>query len=202
MSFPSRWMLFVDGENLTIRAQELAKKQKIKLVIGDYWKKDCFFWIPSIYPQNIFTPIGSYILSSPYALPDSHVRSYYYMAIKGDDSLINEIRSSLKKIRFDPRVFKKYKGKSKEVDISIATEVLGHAYRNNYDLAVLIAGDRDYVPLVDELKRLGKIVWVYFFTGELSGLSEDLRIMADYFGSLNEFVFGHWIQYINRKVNK
>ncbi len=41
-----RWMLFVDGENFTIRAQELAERQKITLVEGPYFKRDMFAWVP------------------------------------------------------------------------------------------------------------------------------------------------------------
>jgi len=47
--------------------------------------------------------------------------------------------------------------------------MLSHAFLNNYDVATLIAGDADYVPLVEEVKRLGKVVYVLFFVS--NGLS-------------------------------
>jgi hypothetical protein len=40
------WMSFVDGENFTIRAQNLAKKANVSLIEGPYFKQDCFVWIP------------------------------------------------------------------------------------------------------------------------------------------------------------
>ena len=33
-------------------------------------------------------------------------------------------------------------------------------FEDHYDVAVLIAGDGDYVPLVEEVKSLGKVVYV------------------------------------------
>ena len=55
---------------------------------------------------------------------------------------------------------------------------------NHYDVAVLIAGDRDYVPLVEEIKRAGKGVVVSFFEGPESGLDAHLRLASDSFLSL------------------
>ena len=44
--------------------------------------------------------------------------------------------------------------------------MLSHAFRDNYEVAVLVAGDGDYVPVVQEVQRLGKIVFVWFFENE------------------------------------
>jgi hypothetical protein len=33
-------MVFVDGENFTIRGQEFAKKKGIQLESGEYWSED------------------------------------------------------------------------------------------------------------------------------------------------------------------
>jgi uncharacterized LabA/DUF88 family protein len=46
-------------------------------------------------------------------------------------------------------------------------------------VAVLIAGDGDYVPLLEEVKRLGKVVYVVFFRDKGFGLSEDLELASD-----------------------
>jgi len=39
-----RWMVFVDGENLTIRAQRIAEKEGITLGEGPAYKQDVFIW--------------------------------------------------------------------------------------------------------------------------------------------------------------
>ncbi len=86
-----RWMLFVDGENFTIRAQDVAQKKQIALTQGDFY---------------------------------------------------------------------------------------------------LISGDGDYVPLVSEVKRLGKVVCVAFF--EDSGLNPELRLSADAFADIGQSFLNHW----------
>ena len=77
------------------------------------------------------------------------IRKYYYTSVKGDSNKIEIIEDDLKNIEIEaPRVFKKTKDKgSKRVDISLATDMLTHAHRKNYNIAVLVAGDEDYVPL-------------------------------------------------------
>jgi len=40
--------------------------------------------------------------------------------------------------------------------------MLSNAIDNNYEVAVLVAGDADYVPLVEEVKRRGKMVILCF----------------------------------------
>jgi uncharacterized LabA/DUF88 family protein len=51
----------------------------------------------------------------------------------------------------------------KGVDVSLTTQMLSHAYRGNYDVAYLLAGDGDYAPHVEGVCRLGRMVIVVFF---------------------------------------
>ena len=104
----------------------------------------------------------------------------------GDDSRIASIREGLWEIGFHPEVFKKAKQqeKAKGVDIALAKDFLGNAFRHNYDVAFLFAGDGDYVQLVEEAKRLGKIVCVVFFSAH--GLSPSLKMAADHFLPIDE----------------
>jgi uncharacterized LabA/DUF88 family protein len=55
--------------------------------------------------------------------------------------------------------------------------MLSHCFLGNYDVAVLFAGDGDYVPLVNEVKRMGKVVYLAFF--EQRCLSDKLALAAD-----------------------
>ena len=68
------------------------------------------------------------------------------------------------------------------VDISIATTMMVHASRGNMDVAVLVAGDEDYVPLVQALKTEGCQVILWFLQ---DGLSPHLSRAADYFFDLS-----------------
>jgi uncharacterized LabA/DUF88 family protein len=99
----------------------------------------------------------------------------------------------LRALQFDPQVFKKDSGsaKSKGVDITLTKDVLSHAFFNNYDQAVLVAGDADYVPLIHEVKRLGKNVYVAFF-GTGFGLAREIPLVADMFFDFTETFFQVW----------
>ena len=64
----------------------------------------------------------------------------------------------------------------KGVDIKIATDMLLHAARNTYDVAILVSGDTDFMDMVQGVKDLGKNVEVALFGG---GGSRVLREVAD-----------------------
>ena len=68
--------------------------------------------------------------------------------------------------------------KRKEVDIALTKEMLINAFNGNYDVAILVAGDEDYVGLVNEVKRYGPIVKGAFFK---HGLSDKLFLAVDDF---------------------
>ena len=181
-----RWMLFVDGENLTLRAQEFAKENSIDLVEGPFYMRDVFVWMP----QFKRATDGAY-RNFPSSLVNPHaIRAHYYTSAQGDDVKLREVNETLRKLGFEPKVFKKFpKRKSKGIDISLSTDFLSHAFLNNYDFVALIAGDADYLPLIEEVKRLGKIVYLTFLS---CGLSQDLRLAADWFGSLDELFLKGW----------
>ena len=94
---------------------------------------------------------------------------------------------------FNPVVFKKNKDKSKGVDITLAKDVLIHAFYGNYDVAVLIAGDADYVPLVEEVKRFGKVVYLAFWE---EGLSPELHMASDHYFEMTKFFIKQWPKHL------
>jgi len=65
----------------------------------------------------------------------------------------------------------------KGVDIQLTTDLLTHSFKNNYDIAILVTGDSDYVSAIQAVKDNGKNVEVALFGKELS--SRPLREVAD-----------------------
>ena len=51
-----------------------------------------------------------------------------------------------------------YITEEKGTDINIAVNMISKAYTNAYDIAILVSGDTDYVPVIKQLHNLGKIV--------------------------------------------
>ena len=58
--------------------------------------------------------------------------------------------------------------KQKGVDTLIAIDMLSKAYENHYDVAVLLAGDEDFLDVVNSVKNAGKRVFGAFFEKHIS----------------------------------
>jgi uncharacterized LabA/DUF88 family protein len=166
-------MLFVDGENLTIRAQKLLEASGRLPLESPNFKTNCFLW-----PGSDYTALGwgRYLETRP-------IRSFYYTSAVGGDDVLRLVREQIWALGFEPHVFRKDKqnNQSKGVDIALTKDMLSHAFRDNYDAAVLVSGDGDYVPLVEEVKRLGKQVIVNFIA---QWTNPDLRLAADSFSDI------------------
>lgn len=190
MSYTKRkWMLFVDGENLTIQGQKKASKHNLSLDEGPYFCRDNFLWMPNARPLH--PPQSS--SSAVEVLEDPGLRAYYYTSVVGSEEAVKTIEESIWKIGFTPKVFKKPSGgKSKGVDISLATDMLTHAFQNHFDVAVLLAGDADYKPLVGRVKSLGKLVWVWYFGDKEAGLGPELKLASDLFIPLEMQFVREW----------
>lgn len=168
-------MIFVDGENLSIRYNELLNGKSPKNHIS--FEKDIYIW-------------SSQINRIRYNRYCSFIRKYYYSSVQGDEDKVNEVKDKLKAIGIQsPIIFKKQKGKrSKRVDITLAVDMLKHAYNKNMDIAILVAGDEDYIPLVKAVKDAGCIVCLWFFE-DCPGLSKKLKMEVDYFFDISWFLF-------------
>ena len=145
-------MLFVDGENLAIRYQSLigaaTPLPRVSL------ERDTFVWANGFNSACIEAGVR---------------RKHYYTSVQGDPSKIDEVADKLKALGIEaPRVFKRTKNRgSKRVDISLSTEMLVHAARKNCETAVLVAGDEDYLPLVEAVQSEGCRVLVWFVSDGL-----------------------------------
>ena len=198
----NRWMVFVDGENFTLRAQEIAARLGLSLdAAPEFFQRDVFVWLPEFLPLVHFYEPFNLVLDPP------AIRAYYYASVVGDEDRLTTIREALRGLTFEPKVFKKESGtrRSKGVDIALTKDMLSHAFLGNYDAAVLVAGDGDYLPLIEEVKSLGKNVYVAFFTGEGSGLSREIRLAADRFEDLlPRFVdsWQKWAEVVRRQSEK
>ena len=51
----------------------------------------------------------------------------------------------------------------KGIDVKIATDMLVHGFRGNYDVAILVSGDTDFADAVQAVKDLGRHVEVALF---------------------------------------
>jgi uncharacterized LabA/DUF88 family protein len=81
------------------------------------------------------------------------LRIYWFASFQGNEEFEIKLKELFRKSRVEPVIFKKNRGREKRVDISISREMLINAFNQNYDLGILVAGDEDYVDLVQDIKR-------------------------------------------------
>jgi uncharacterized LabA/DUF88 family protein len=62
----------------------------------------------------------------------------------------------------------------KEDDINLAINALSDAYENKYNKMILISSDRDFIPLIRKIKKIGKDVEVCYFENAISKKLLDL----------------------------
>jgi uncharacterized LabA/DUF88 family protein len=76
----------------------------------------------------------------------------------------------------------------KGVDVLMAVEMLADAQAGHLSFALLLTGDADLVPAVDEVRRHGVTVVVI----ASHGLASELREAADEVWRLNVAAFENW----------
>jgi uncharacterized LabA/DUF88 family protein len=180
-----RMMIFVDGENLVFRFQEMVDKGWIPREEGITHIEDTVVW---------------HEYMSHLARECQVLRASYYTYAVGDEQRISEVvkvidslthekhRNSTLPDVMTANVFKKPRSSAqrKGVDIQLTIDVLHHVHQDNVDAVLLLSGDGDYIPLVEEIKRSGKHCFVSAFS---SGLNEDLVYAADNFYCLDLSTF-------------
>lgn len=71
----------------------------------------------------------------------------------------------------------------KEVDVAMACEMVVHGLKGNYDVAIVVSGDRDFIPAIQHVQAAGRRVEVAAFS---NSISEELRRAADRFYELEK----------------
>ena len=178
-----RMMVFIDGENLAISYQDSLKKGAIP--------KSGIIHEPNTYVWHRRT-IN--------AARNEVIRATYYTFAVGDDDKINAISNTIKTLDYvkdgmsslpnnlRPFVFKKSKQqeRAKGVDIQITVDILTNVYNNNLDTVYLVTGDGDFLPIINEIIRHGKHVYLAAFS---TGLNKKLLNHVDHFIDLDKVYF-------------
>ena len=166
-----RLMAFIDGTNVLT---EMGKKIGVSSPKLAYSPTDAVInlgtMVVSILIQRLcFESIDKYTV----------IRKYWFGSRQGSQEDATHLKSMLRKREYEPMIYHRIKaGREKKVDIAVAKEMLINAFHHNCDLALLVAGDEDYVDLVQEMKRYGVTVIGAFFP---QGRSPDLELACDTF---------------------
>ena len=138
-----RVMLFIDGGYLRRKLDDLERGKE---------------WDVGVYVTNIFNNFSS-------VFRFELIRAYYYDAIcekEKDPELYEQSRKLFDSIdqkdnievKKGTLIISQKRKEQKGVDILIAIDMLTKAYNNHYDVAILLCGDRDFIPLIRAVKDM------------------------------------------------
>jgi uncharacterized protein (TIGR00288 family) len=65
---------------------------------------------------------------------------------------------------------------NKSVDGRLIFDVLTNAHNDSFDIAIIASGDRDYIPVIEEVKRMKKQVIIASFS---NSLASSMKAAAD-----------------------
>ncbi|MCW4048849.1 MAG: NYN domain-containing protein [Candidatus Bathyarchaeota archaeon] len=168
-------MMFVDGGYLRTQMEKNLAGMKF---LGDEKM--------SLYEANLQTIFGKACERFLSSIRADLIRIYYYDG-ESDDPKHSLIRSYHDKLRMMrdvqvktiPMIKSSKQGgyKQKGIDTLIAIDMLSKAYENHYDVAYLLTGDSDLIPVINAVKDdAGKKVHGIYFE---SSFSEPLTIAFD-----------------------
>jgi uncharacterized LabA/DUF88 family protein len=104
----------------------------------------------------------------------------------GSDDTSKRLHDKLRYLGFRVMVREAYdsvKGEQKEVDVAMACEMVVHALRGHYDVAIVVSGDRDFIPAMQQVQAAGKRVEVAAFANSVGSA---VRQAADKFYELEK----------------
>jgi uncharacterized LabA/DUF88 family protein len=106
------------------------------------------------------------------------IRTYWFASYKGNEETKFNLSEKIRKLGFEPLLYQLRGDREKGVDIALTMSMLTNAFNQNFDIGLLIAGDEDYLELVNEVKRYGPIMCGSYFS---EGLSPRLKLAFDHF---------------------
>jgi uncharacterized LabA/DUF88 family protein len=184
MPEPLKIMIFVDGENLCRRIQAMRDEDGMEFKDSMVYKND-FAWPSEFHYEGRYRIIRSTYYTSTNRIDqvgelEKIIRTHKVLE-GGFQGWVNENP-------WIPRVFARDKGtqRSKGVDINLAVDALNAAINGHTDAILIASGDGDFIPLITEIQRYGKVV---YGAAVSKGLSPRIPLVVDRFVNMDEMVF-------------
>ncbi len=166
-----RVMIFIDGSNFYHGMKEMVRRTKV---------------IP------ITTAFNYYKFSRILAKDRRLIRLYYYSGLRNEQEDPKKYQSQkgfFDQMRRTPfctlrlgRLVKRGDAYiEKGVDVLLTVDLIRLARLNNYDTAILVSGDGDFVEAVKDVQDMGKNIELTYFSHDLS---MDLRNTCDRYTEL------------------
>lgn len=159
-----RTMVFIDFQNFDISYNDYCNRSRISKKTIDY----CLLSkqlndVLQLSSQVIKTYLFASKPCDKLLTLDNYKRQYdwlcklkqsnYFEVIEGQ-----QVIRRIEGVDVDVNDFKTYTTLEKGTDVNVAVQMLSKGFQNAYDIAILVSGDTDYIPVVESLHNLGKIV--------------------------------------------
>ena len=157
-------MVFIDWQNFNISYKDYVNYNKMDKIPIDYCRlaqalnnkiqldsQVIKTYLFASKPCDKLLELESY--SKQYDWICALKNAYHFEVIEGEQ-VIRTIHGK----EFDIQDSTTYTTVEKGTDVNVAVQMLSKGFQNAYDIAILVSGDTDYIPVVDTLHHLGKTV--------------------------------------------
>jgi len=176
MSSPRRVMIFIDGSNIFWGIKHYNKVNNANFKI-DYQKL-----INHVLDGRALVR-AIYFCSKPMSTNSLTQKRFYDFLRK---SGVQVIEKELK-VRRDPETGRD-RYVEKGVDVALAIELLGFAWEDAYDIAIIVSGDADYIEAIDRVMSKGKNVEIVAFKDSCSQELEKNVIKTTYIDNITNVI--------------
>jgi uncharacterized LabA/DUF88 family protein len=135
-------MLFIDLRNVTESVNVIEKSAPFRLD----------FFNLAVQMVGARELVAAYVFDTrkPFGEDDTSARLHDRLRYLGFRVIARESFDAVRK-------------EQKEVDVAMACEMVVHALRDSYDIAIVVSGDQDFVPAIQHVQAAGKRVEVAAF---------------------------------------
>jgi len=187
---PTKVMVFIDGTWLYYQLFGNGKHCKLTQRYGDGWG-DRYHIDYSRLPQLISDHVSAELMrTQPYAQRAVEVvRVLVFSSFRADEAELISPRQrmfrAMQELHYEVHLGDFAGGQEKCVDIALAVDMLHYAtVPNAFDVAVLVSGDRDFIPALVRTRQKGKRVCVCSMRDSASKEYEDPAANVKDFGVL------------------
>lgn len=166
-SIHDRVMVFIDLRN--VMAAPNVKRRK-----ADGWEPDLVSMVETLVEGRRLD--GAYAFDTLHRHEDGYVSGL---------NLVRALRHAGFRV-IAPTDEPEDTSEQKEADVMLATELLMQSFHDSYDTAIVVSGDRDFVPAIEAVQSMGRRVEIAAFRGTYT---PKLLEVADQFHVLDDVGF-------------
>jgi len=167
-----RVSIFIDGSNFYHSTKKLKVTDKIdfqKLITELVGNRELI----KVYYYNASLDLG--------ANPKVYWEQQKFFDVLRKIPKFKVILCKLKKVKRDGKIIYEMKGD----DTHLVSDLVGEAYENNFDTAIIISGDEDFISPIERVRKLNKRIENAYFS---SSSSYNLRKKCDKSIHLNKLI--------------